>query len=383
MTKWVQYLAFVGFVAGALLMARPKPDLFPLDYGLLSSGYSSLLAGLGGFAITVLAVMLGLEALDDESSSPIHVAAHGAVLRHVALSLAVASITCFAGALLLSEVAAQTSSVERARSGAVAEIERTLAALDVPEPLAAKLMLDLDQARAKDPYFRESSPTERVLSTLRKDPTIASSTVLKSLEERASTLDKILTGSTRRHTLIANVVALLSSLLILKSITFLLVVRFPDFPSIGRVQDFVVLAFGGMLLVKLLHLASYGLDQRVLAFTPWLVASAMLGTIGTYRSLLGRKVESLRESVVQGELGKFTPVAPYSLALIICFACMVYLAATFSNLGSPGPIDRAFVALAAILGSSLLVTVQVERPTLDLFTEVTRTPETRRGAAID
>ena len=140
---WSYYVAFVAFVTIALWVAPPKPDPFPFDYTAMSAGYGSLLAGLGGFAITVLAVMLGLEALDAQRSTRVHVAAHGVVLRHVSLSLAIASVTCFVGALMLAEVNAQAASVVRAKEDASAEIGQHLEAMGLGQADIADRMLQL------------------------------------------------------------------------------------------------------------------------------------------------------------------------------------------------------------------------------------------------
>jgi len=174
--------------------------------------------------------------------------------------------------------------------------------------------------------------------------------------------------------MIASVVALLSSLLILKSITFLLVVRFPDYPAIGAVQDFVVLAFGGMLMIKLLHMARYGLSQEQTRVYCGFIAITLALVILIYRANLDRKVEQLRDSVAQGEFGRYTPAAPYVLALVLCFLTKLYLAGTFSDFGSPTMIDRILVGAAALIGSAMIVTIQVERPTLKLFVEAVRSP---------
>lgn len=211
-----------------------------------------------------------------------------------------------------------------------------------------------------------------MVNRLAGDVRLTSKPTFAQLEAKAEALDQILEASARRHLMIASVVALLSSLLILKSITFLLVMRFPDYPAIGGVQDFVVLGFGGMLLIKVLHMASFGLTPEQATTTRWLVPATLAVVISLYRAMLGRKVDALRESVVQGELGRYTPAAPYLFALFACFVTMVYLAATFGNLGMPSVIDRLLVGAAALLGSAMIVTIQIERPTLKLFVEADR-----------
>lgn len=365
---WAYYAAFGAFVTAALALAPPEADPFPFDYATMSSGYGGLLAGLGGFAITVLAVMLGLEALDSQRASRAHVAAHGVVLRHVSLSLAVASIICFIGAQILSEVNAQSTSITAARNDASEEIGLHLEALGVAQSEQARYRLMLrDRGTA---FFEPDGKVSRLVDELAAAG--VSTSALIPLRERAQTLDMLFGASTRRHLMIASVVALLSSLLILKSITFLLVVRFPSFPSIGSVQDFAVLGFGGMLLIKVLQMASYGLPPSQIVASRWLVPVVLAVVIVAYRAVLARQVATLRSSVVQGEMGRYTPAAPYLLSLLVCFVTMVYLAATFGNLGAPSTLDRLMVALSALLGSAMIVTIQIERPTLNLFVEAER-----------
>lgn len=364
------YIAFIVFVTVALWLAPPKADPFPFDYGAMSASYSGLLAGLGGFAITVLAVMLGLEALDSQRSTRAHIAAHGVVLRHVSLSLAVASVICFIGALILSEVSAQSGSVAKAQTEARSEIALHLEALGLSPSRVAQEVVSLGGESGE--FFESAGEVSLMAQRLGSDPGLALQPALGRFEERAQTLDLILASSTRRHLMIASVVALLSSLLILKSITFLLVVRFPSYPAIGGVQDFVVLAFGGMLLIKLLHMASYGMAAEHFVPSRLLVAGTLTAVIVIYRAILARQVNALRKSVVQGEVGRYTPAAPYLLALVVCFVTTVYLAATFSNLGPPGVVDRLMVAVAALVGSAMLITIQIERPTLKLFVEADR-----------
>lgn len=357
---WAYYGAFVAFVTIALVIAPPKTDPFPFDYGAMSNGYGGLLAGLGGFAITVLAVMLGLEALDAQRATRAHVAAHGVVLRHVSLSLAVASVICFIGALILSEVAAQAASVGSARTAALEEVRLHLDALGVGQEETARHEIALRDRG--DGFFEPDNRVSQLAGRLAEVPEYVSKEPLASLTKRAPTLDGILSASTRRHLMIVSVIALLSSMLILKSITFLLVVRFPNYPAIGGVQDFVVLGFGGMLLIKLLHMASYGLSPAEIISSRWLVAVTLIGVILGYRAFLKRQIDSLRASVVQGDLGQYTPAAPYLLALFACFVAMVYVAATFANLGAPNLVDRLIVSLTALIGSAMIVTVQIDVP---------------------
>src|SRR4051794_9741678 len=96
------YCAFVGVVCLALFW-RLKPDPITIDFATLSAGYANLLVGLGGFSITVLAVLLGLEALDAGRGSERRTEAHYAAVRHVAISLAIASVSCFVSSNMLSE----------------------------------------------------------------------------------------------------------------------------------------------------------------------------------------------------------------------------------------------------------------------------------------
>lgn len=367
LSKWLCYGAFVLFVGGVVVFTSPKPDRFALDFGTLANGYSGLLAGLGGFAITVLAVILGLDALESKSNSRTHAAAYSAVLRQVSLSLTVASITCFVGALMLGEVVAQTSSVESARSRARGELEQHLKALGLSDSGVSSSLLEVDENFRRDPFFGSAMGVRSLVLSLAHDERLATKPSFRKLNERAEALDALLTGSTRRHALVTSVVALLSSLLILKSITFLVVVRFPTYKPIARLQDYVVLACGGMLLIKLLRLTSYGLSPHELTLGRYLILAMIVATILVYRSQLVRRVRALKSAVIRGEECGFTPSIPYVFAMTACFITLVYLAATFDFVSPPTLIDRALIAVLSTIGTALMITVQIERPTLELY----------------
>lgn len=353
----------------SLWISRPKADSFPLDYGVLSTNFSALLAGLGGFAITVLAVLLGLEALDVHRSSETKQAAHGAVVRHVSVSLAVASVTCFIGAQMLAEVSSQAASVHQARLDAKAEMTLYLHSAGLTEEQVAETQIRLTDAQSGDAYYEGDSATSLVVHELSALKTERADRTLTLLRAKQDSLDVRFEASARRHMMLATVPAFISSFLILQSLTFLLLIRFPQHDAIVALQNLVVLAFGAMLLIKLVHVSSYGLEGSDVTWSRVLVGLSLVGSTIGYGAYLRRKVVQIRASADVGQLRRFTPLFPYVVALVACFAAMLYLAATFGRFGEPSIVDRLVAAMSAILTTGFLLAIQVERPTLGLLEE--------------
>jgi len=362
----VAYAGFIGFVVVSLWLSPPKPDPFPVDFGSLTGAFSGLLAGLGGFAITVLAVLLGLEALDVHRSSEAKQAAHAAVVRHVSVSLAVASVTCFIGAQMLAEVSAQATSVHDSRESAKAEFLQVFRAAGLDESEIAMQSLRLREAQSGALTYHGPSAATMAKERLMEIPTSAGAAAVAELEKIGPEMDMRFEASARRHLILASVPAFISSFLILQSLTFLLLIRFPRHKEIVFLQDLVVLAFGGMILIKLLHICSAGLEGVAVPISRIAFAVVLILVVmgyGRHLSNVKRRLRGPDTASVQ----RYTPLLPYSATLIATFLTMLYLAATFGNFGGPSTLDRLVAAGAALVVAGLLLAIQVERPTLELL----------------
>ncbi|HMS55730.1 MAG TPA: hypothetical protein PKA27_10050 [Fimbriimonadaceae bacterium] len=326
------YVGFILFVGMSLLVTEPVKDLVSLDYGVLATNYSGLLASLGGFAITVLAVLLGLEAIDAGKNSEAHRAAHTLVVKHVSISLAIASVTCFVSANMLSEVGALNAGLLRSKDAVRTELRSSLSGIKPKQTHA-----EIDQ----------------FLSGLERGAVAAEPQIASMAGWVAPHQIEVLTGSTRRHLLIAGVPAFLASFLILQSLSYLLTLRFPRSKSIWRLQSLACAAIGGMLLVKLVHGTGYDLLKADFRFSRYAVFAVLVLSIAPYALWL-------RSRRSEGSL----PLLPYGVSLVVCFAGMAYLAQSFSSLSGISTLDRAYVILGALLPAGLLLSVQLERPTL-------------------
>jgi len=360
LSKSASYVAFIGAVALSLSLVRPKPDLISISYEALASSYSSLLVGLSGFSITVLAVLLGLEAIDANRLNDARRIAHLGAVRQVAVSLAVASVCCFAGANLLGEVSALSRSVESGRQAAQAKTMAYLKAAGLSDARIAELSIELDRAGRTTPFADGSKPADWLGQILKDSkPSLA-----RRLASEAASLDRVSSGSVRRHFVIATVAAYLASFLILQSLSFLLLIRFPKSRQINALQGTAVLGFAAVLLIKLLHIASYGLSNAEFYASRALIILAISGTCLLY-------APRLRAAVRQhaGTAANSTPLLPYYFALGTCLSCMALLAGTFSNYGPLTPVDRLLVGLGATVSTGLLLSVQIERPAIECLLE--------------
>lgn len=336
MARVLNSALFIFVVVLVLVAVRPKPDTIAIDFTALSSGYAGLLIGLGGFAITVLALLLGLEALDADRKGELHSVTHTAAVRHVAVSLAVASVTCFVGANMLSEVSAFGSSVEKSQAQVRSEFANTLIAAGKPpaEVAAAELRM---QAH---PELHASE----ILGASRPDPA------------RLDTMDGILRSSIRRHFVLGSVAAYLASFLLLQALSFLLLIRFPHHRWIAALQNLGVLGIGGMVYIKMIHVASYGMTEKDFGGSRLLILILLTVSALGYGFVLKRTSPRLADEAV---LRAYTPLAPYFVSLLACLLCMMSLAGTFNNLGPITGGDRFLAFVLPTIATGMLLVLQL------------------------
>ena len=344
--KLITYSVFILWVCTTLVLVRPKPDVISINFSALSSGYANLLIGLGGFAITVLAVLLGLEALDAGRPGEDRTQAHQAAVRHVAISLAVASITCFVGANMLTEVNALGSAVEQDRTAMRVDFTNRLKAANLTPAQIAEAEVNLGPSSFQ-------RPARSIMENLPQasDP---------GWEAQQQKMDEVLQSSVRRHFVLASVTAYLASFLLVQALSFLLLIRFPNHPRIDMLQNIGVLGIGGTLFIKMVHTASYGMSP-----SDFVASRAVIAAILIVGCLLYAR--HTRQSLLRPELRSFTPLLPYFVSLAICLLSMLTLAATFSNYGPPTTFDRLLVILGPTAATALLLVIQIERPTIEIL----------------
>lgn len=353
--KNLAYFAFIGLSCAVLLLTKPTPDFITISYTSLSSSYCDLLTALGGFSITVLAVLLGLEALDFDKTDKEPVA-HSVAVRHVAVSLAVACITCFVGANLMAEVSAQSAGIDRLRGEAATHISLQLEAAGVSRTKIAAVEAEIRQPERADTFFVDPNVAELAAGLAPKSPEV---------RKAAEGLDQVVVASGRRLFMVASLCAYLASFVILQSLAFLLRIRFPRTAEFTGLQNFAVLGIGALLLIKLVHTASYGLADPAFYGSRVgliLVMGALAATYGTHMRGLIRKLRT-----TERDLAAFTPLGPYYAVLGTMLASATLLAATFSKYGPPTAVDRIVVIGGAGLCTALLLVIQLEQPTIELL----------------
>lgn len=357
-------LTFAGFVALsflALISVQPKPDLITIDFAGLASSFSGLLTALGGFSITVLAVLLGLEALDFEvdNGDPV---AHSAAVRHVAVSLAVACITCFVGANLMAEVSAQSEAIDRNRTVVANDLALRLQSQSVGQDKVAKVQQELTQPNRPNTFFPQSHVEQSVTALV---PKVSSET--RAAAQRA---DENYGSSGRRLFLVSSLSAFLSSVVILQALSFLLRIRFPRTNAFTNLQNFAVLGITLVLLVKVVHNASYGLQGTDFVASRLLFVS-LLAIVG-FTYMVKTRSTIKRLTTQPDKLENYTPLLPYYASLGATILCAGWLAATFSNYGQPSVFDRALVIGGAALCTALFLVIQLEQPTIELLLQSRR-----------
>ena len=363
-SKGVLYGAFIGLVTVILVLTKPTPDLITLSYTSLSATYGGLLTALGGFSITVLAVLLGLEALDSDKAEPAVRIAHGAAVRHVSLSLAVACISCFVGANLMGEVSAQAAAIDSRREAVVSQVSLELESTGLPRPKIAEALALMRSPESPDRFFGADGTSAKILALLDSSKG-AKAPAAMLYRKTAEHLDEVLGSSGRRLFMVASVCAYLASFVILQSLAFLLRIRFPQTTSFTGFQNYAVLSIGGLLLIKLVHTASYGLEDTAFLVSRAIGAGLMVVGVLIYGSKMRMAIKRLRTEPAGIE--RFTPLAPYYAVLTTAVVSAFHLAATFSEYGQPTLLDRAVVIGGAFLCTGFLLVIQLEQPTIELL----------------
>lgn len=344
MKRIVTYSLFISWVCLTLFLVKPKPDVISINYSALSAGYANLLIGLGGFAITVLAVLLGLEALDAGRPGEYHTQAHQAAVRHVAISLAVASITCFVGANMLTEVNALGSAVEQDRLAMRVDFSNRLKAAHLTPAQVAEAEVSLgptgNRQSAVAILDRLSLPTAEI-----------------------NNMDRVLGASVRRHFVLASVTAYLASVLLVQALSFLLLIRFPNHPRIDMLQNIGVLGIAGALFIKMVHTASYGMAPEEIVPSRIAIFSILFIVCLLYARHLRQSINEIDGATLRS----FTPLLPYFVSLAVSLISMLSLAATFGNCGPITAFDRILVILGPTAATALLLVIQLERPTLEIL----------------
>jgi len=349
MARVIGSALFIVVVFLVLVAVKPRPDTIALDFTTLASGYAGLLIGLGGFAITVLALLLGLEALDTDRKGELHSVTHTAAVRHVAVSLAVASVTCFVGANMLSEVSAFGASVEKSQAQVRTEFANALIA-------AGKSQTEVAAAELKLQAHPELHASE-ILGVAHPEPA------------RLDMMDGILRSSIRRHFVLGSVVAYLASFLLLQALSFLLLIRFPHHRWIDALQNLGVLGIGGMVYIKMIHVASYGMTEKDFGGSRLLILMLLTVSALAYGFALKRTSARLADEAV---LRTYTPLAPYFVSLVACLLCMIALAGTFNNLGPITGGDRFLAFFLPTIATGMLLVIQLHRQNPPSSSPVTR-----------
>ncbi len=363
--KTIAYASFIGFVCTALLIDDPRPERFALSLTAIASGYGSLLVSLGGFAITVLALTLGLESLDLRQSTFAHRTAHAFAVRQVAISLAVACIVCFAGANLMSEVTSLGTSLDENRRAATSESLDYLTQAGASGAALAKARIELNRAN-HGPPDTEIRPATTVIGPM-LESLGASGQALSQFREQATRLDESLTATTRRHFVVTSVTAFLASFLILQSLTFLLRMKFPLATGFTALQDAVLIGVGGILMVKFLHFCTYGLSMGAFYGSRVAILVALVGIVYAYGSTVRKSIVSYASEDGVRALRTVTPIFPYAVVLSVLFLTMLLIAATYYQCGPPTVIDRLLAGAGAVLATGLLLVIQVEQPMIAIL----------------
>lgn len=352
MRKTTLYIGYVALVCLALTLKRPERDFITIDYVSLAAGFGNILIGLGGFSITVLAVLLGLEALDTVEDKT---AAHLAAVRHVAISMAIAAISCFVGANLMSEVNSMGTGVANRRAAFMNTVETKMRAAEVPDAIAAKVRLEM-----------ESVPTDGFVTPESIQPKIEALLGSKSgaiLGDSLSEMDRVLESSIHRHILLAGLPMYLASCLILQSLSILLLIRFPRAEKLHELQHLAVLGVSAMLLIKLLNAVSYGMSTAEF-YGSRISILIVFAVVASIYAPISRRAGQEPDNY---DIAKYTPLTPYYVSLGTAIFAMFYLAATFSNFAAPTLTDRVLVGLGAVVCTAFVLVLQLEQPTIELL----------------
>nr|HMT22245.1 hypothetical protein [Promineifilum sp.] len=270
-----------------------------------------------------------------------------AAIGWVAISLAVASVTCFVGANMLTEVSAFGESLEKRQTQARAEFTQHLVAQGHDSQAVAEKQIQLDAALTEK-FPPETRPATKVLGQTYND-------------QRVAQLDGILRSSVRRHFVLGSISAYLASFLLLQALSFLLLIRFPNHKKIDALQSIGVLGIGGMIYIKMVHTASYGMTEDSFGGSRLLILLLLVVTAAGYGFALKKTTARLATPEF---LRTYTPLAPYFVSLASCLLCMMALAGTFNNLGPITGGDRFLAFVLPTIATAMLLVLQLFRPTL-------------------
>jgi hypothetical protein len=347
--------AFIGFVGIVLTLYVPKPDDITIDFGAIASSYGGTLVGLGGISITVLAVLLGLDALEKDDTSVIRRVSHQAAIRHVAISLAMATITCFVSANMLSEVQALNNGIISSKVRLKESIANQMRAEGVTDRLIAARAADLD--RIEESALRFDRPT----TTVAADPTY-----------------QTLGASVRRHFVLAGVSAYVASILLLQSLGFLLLIRFPHDERLHRLQNFGVMSITALIMIKLVYTASAGLTSTEFYVSRVALVLILAATCILYGRSTRQTVRRLEDANDPTLIRAHTPLLPYFSGLSVSLVSMLALMATFGDTGLPTRLDQAIVIIGTAITTGLFLIVQVERPSIHVLVDADHDTEKSR-----
>jgi len=340
------YASFMVIVSGLLLARTSAGDNVPFDYAALSSQFSGLLVSLGGFSITVLALILGLDALDSGRGS-IPDSAHVCTVRHVGISLAIACIASFMGSSMFSEITAQSSALEARKEAYRSQIDLALTGAGLDDREAARMQLAMF-----DPVAKVN------LNTLRE--------TLRAKNDSIGWVDsaeRVLNSSMRRHFMLASIPGFASSILILQSLAILLLIRFPNSQRVAGIHVLAVLSFSALLFIKLLHTYSRGMDPGAYYTGRFAVIALLVGIVVVYSRSLRASVQNLKPEEVEG----YTPIGTYYFVLATTVISMFVMAATFNNFQEPSLTDWLIASGSVGATMGLLLVMQLEQPTIELL----------------
>jgi|GEM_PF-3452477 len=353
MRAWLKtnlaYILFCGLLLPAMLLGQPKPDLIPIDFGELSVGYANLFTALGGFSITVLAVLLGLEALDREKGGELG-ESHIVAVRHVAVSLTLACIASYVGAHLMAEVSSLDQGISNRKVEVRSETTNLLKSLRLDDEKVASFWEQIDRTRdqwqVSEPSVNEGDMVGYVVE--RSGGLNAEQT--EQLHLKIGELRDVLRASPRRHFIIASTAAYMATFIVLQSLAMLLMIRFPNAGYLAKMMQAAVLGLSFLIFMKLAYTVSYGMVGNAFWGSRWLIWILLIIVSFGHRALIRRKSEF--------------PVFAYGASVLALLLVTLFQAATFDHYSGVSVLDRVFVGGIATIFTGIYVSMQIDHPTL-------------------
>lgn len=345
----IAYILFIGLLLPAMLLGQPKPDLIPIDFGELSVGYANLFTALGGFSITVLAVLLGLEALDREKGGDLG-ESHIVAVRHVAVSLTLACIASYVGAHLMAEVASLNQGIANRKAEVRSETTNLLKSLRLDDQKVASFWEQIDRTRDQWQVSEPTMDQETMVGFVVAQGTGLSSDQNEQLRLKVRELHDVLRASPRRHFIIASTAAYMATFIVLQSLAMLLMIRFPNAGYLARMMQAAVLGLSFLIFMKLAYTVSYGMVGSNFWASRWLIWALLIIVSLGHRALIRRKSEF--------------PVLAYGASVVALLLVTLFQAATFDSYSGVSLLDRAFVGSIATIFTGIYVSMQIDHPTL-------------------